>query len=308
MKKMIESQNVIHVAGNTWCLNTVASIPIYFIDDRNVILLDTGYSDDRSRPALMEFLEENELKVSTILGTHTHYDHVGNHNYLKTRYGSEIIMPELEAALGANYQMLSPVYWQYTRRELENGPLSILAVETDRTFENKDGKVVIEDREFGIISLPGHTPGHVGIITPDDVLYVGDAILSEEVLRTSRVLTSHDWEIDLESKERLKKEKHLAYILAHRGVYDEIDALIEANIKDKDSRTEALKKAFSERESWTIETAQSHLWKTWGMKTKSEFNQRIFSRNVYYAIKYLAQIGFMESYIVDGVVHYRASR
>ena len=157
MKKMIESQNVIHVAGNTWCLNTVASIPIYFIDDRNVILLDTGYSDDRSRPALMEFLEENELKVSAILGTHTHYDHVGNHNYLKTRYGSEIIMPELEAALGANYQMLSPVYWQYTRRELENGP-------------------------------------------------------------------------------------------------------------------------------------------------------RIFSRNVYYAIKYLAQIGFMESYIVDGVVHYRVSR
>ena len=47
-----------HIKGNTWCLVATAKIPFYFLDDRTVVLIDSGYPDERTRPHLDKVIEE----------------------------------------------------------------------------------------------------------------------------------------------------------------------------------------------------------------------------------------------------------
>lgn len=40
---------------------------------------------------------------------------------------------------------------------------------------------------FKILYTPGHSPAHICIMTPDDVFYVGDTLISYEVMKGSKL-------------------------------------------------------------------------------------------------------------------------
>ena len=298
------SINFIHVKGNTWCLKGTTNIPVYFLDKQNVVIFDSGYKDERTRPYLDALISEENLTVRSAIGSHAHYDHIGNHLYLKEKYGTEIILPELEAALAYNYMMFSPVYGQYAKKELQN-IFSEMTIKPDRVIPQESKTFDIDGRVFKVIDLKGHTPGHIGFITPDDVFYVADAIMGIDEIKASKLPTTLDWEEDLASKKKLLMEKHDKYILAHGGIYDEIESLVIANMKDREERVELVGNILKEQSEWSLESIQHKLWTEFNMTTKNPFNKRIYSRNVYYLVNYMVNIGVLESYPEDGIVYYR---
>ena len=124
-----------HILGNTWCLVLHVTIPVFFLNSREVILLDTGYAD-LDRPALLVALQEKNVTVRAVLGSHSHNDHNGSHAYFQKHHGAEIILQETEAAIVSDFPLVTAAYAPDTaeelRRELPH-PAYILAHRGVRT-------------------------------------------------------------------------------------------------------------------------------------------------------------------------------
>ena len=84
---------------------------------------------------------------------------------------------------------------------------------------------------FGILQLPGHTAGHIGVVTPDNVAYVGDCLLDRQQLDKAKLLSTMFIARDLESKAFLRETHYDAYILAHKEVVTDITALVDCNME-----------------------------------------------------------------------------
>ena len=70
------------IKGNTFCIDTgMTYIPFYKINDKEIILLDSGWIKERE--GIDRLLNENKFKVVGILCSHAHIDHIGNNTYLK---------------------------------------------------------------------------------------------------------------------------------------------------------------------------------------------------------------------------------
>ena len=72
--------------------------------------------------------------------------------------------------------------------------------------------------------------GHVCTVTPDNVCYAGDALLSQEML-TSKLPYCLSHQMGIESREKLRSFSWDYLIMAHRGVCPgtELDKLIDQN-------------------------------------------------------------------------------
>ena len=53
---------------------------------------------------------------------------------------------------------------------------------------------------LGILRTPGHAPDHICVITPDNVCFAGDALMTEDVLAEAMVPFVFDMADDLASK------------------------------------------------------------------------------------------------------------
>ena len=56
-----------------------------------------------------------------------------------------------------------------------------MVCKTDNMILDNQDKINMCGIEFKILHTPGHSPAHICIITPDDVTYLGDTLISYEV-------------------------------------------------------------------------------------------------------------------------------
>src|SRR5660397_119735 len=107
-----------------------------------------------------------------IRDSHGHVDHANSVVYLKSEFGSKVIMPEYEAcffdnprffiekvirAKSVNYEMMYP-----SQR-----------IKVDYVVK-KEEELILDDKKFKVERLPGHSFNHCGFSTPDNVIYLGD--------------------------------------------------------------------------------------------------------------------------------------
>lgn len=280
------------------------TIPVYFLNEREAVLLDSGYAEG-DREVLDRLLEERNVRVRAVLGSHSHNDHNGSHAYFQKAHGAEVILRDIEAAIVSDFSLLTVAYGPGTARELER-ELPWMLLRADRVFSALDTAVEVDGRSFGLIPLPGHTPGHTGIVTPDNVLYVGDAVLSRRILQAAKLPSTTDWARDIESKRRLQSMCYPWYVLAHSGIYREIDGLIEENITDKLRRAAQIHDWLRQREEWTHNDIEQLLWEKLGLHSRAALTQTVFQRNVRCAVEYLVQEGRLVRDFRDGTCRYRS--
>ena len=223
---------LVPVLGRTYTAEgATALLPVYFLAERDVVLIDTGYAK-LDRAALTHLIDDNGLRLRGIICSHAHFDHTGNVRYLQQRYGCPAAIQLIEAGISVN-----PDSYRANYVALTYGKSRQLFLEecftADVIIGPEDDHLDMAGARFGILQLPGHSAGHIGIVTPDGAAYLGDCLIDHDQIAAAKLPTSMFIARDLESKQRLHELDAPAYIVAHKQVLTEraaFDALIDENI------------------------------------------------------------------------------
>ena len=205
------------VCGSTCAaVGTTALLPVYKLNDREVVLMDTGYAK-LDRAALTGLIETQGWRVRAVLCSHAHFDHTGNVRYLQEKYGAQAAISLIEAGISVN-----PDSYRANYVALTYGKSREIFLEecftADRVIFPQDNHIDVCGARFGILPLPGHSAGHLGFVTPDGAAYIGDCLIDRREIAGAKLPTSMFIARDLESKESLRALDCPAYILAHRQV------------------------------------------------------------------------------------------
>lgn len=229
-----------HVYGNTYvCEGSTALIPLYRLNETDAVLLDTGYARlDRS--GLVHLLEQHHFTLRGVICSHAHFDHTGNVRYFQEKYGAKAAISLIEAGISVN-----PDSYRANYVALTYGKSRELFLEecftADTIIPPEAEHLDFCGARFGILPLPGHSAGHIGIVTPDGVAYVGDCLIDEQQIAEAKLPTSMYIAQDLKSKDSLRSLRCPAYIIAHKSVYTDIAPLIDRNIAFiREKQTEVL--------------------------------------------------------------------
>jgi len=206
-----------HVKGNTYYLDGRQLMPVYLVDDKNCIIMDPGRKPERV--GIDAMLAREGLNLAGVMVSHAHYDHVENASYLKNKYQCLVAMPRQDAEICRDRVGLRNHLYTFSPGLLRSEErLRDLICPTDRMIMPEETKLSFAGAEFDILHTPGHSPSHICIITPDDVCFAGDCLLSEENLRLTKMPFAFDLEEDMRSKRKLMETSHEVYLFAHQGV------------------------------------------------------------------------------------------
>jgi glyoxylase-like metal-dependent hydrolase (beta-lactamase superfamily II) len=165
--------------GDPLQIHTIVSMPfeentyvLWLPKSDEAIVVDPGLEPE----LILEFLEEQGLKVAAILNTHGHADHIAGNGPMKTAFPqAPLIIGKNEAVLLTDPQAnLSAPFG-----------LPIVSPPADRLVSEGD---VVEAAgiRLEVFDIPGHSPGHVVFLvrgTPCHVLG-GDVLFRGSVGRT----------------------------------------------------------------------------------------------------------------------------
>lgn len=284
--------------ADTWCIVTGSSrIPLYMPDRRNAVMIDSGLKDP-DRYGILALLEQEHIHVSALLASHFHRDHIGNHRVIKEKHGAVLYMSPFAAGICSNPQRPS-TFESSMLAIMRKTPTKFYA---DQLFDPEAASITAAGSRFELIALPGHAQEHTGIVTPDGVAYLGDTILSRDILHAIRIPYCTYCREDLESKTKARDLTYSCYILAHNSVTGSIRELAQENIDnmhDKINMVESFAGRYITLEALTAKVMEhthadaNSLVKVLGVK-----------RNVQVLVEYLQEAGRLDMRAKDGYIEY----
>ena len=128
------------------CLRDNYSYLIIDETNQNACVIDPS----ESKP-IINFVENNNIKLKYILNTHHHYDHIGGNLDLKNKYGSKIIA---------------------FKGDKDRIPEIDIFVEDNQTWKK-------DNFEANVYHIPGHTSGHIAFhFFKEKKIFTGDTLFS----------------------------------------------------------------------------------------------------------------------------------
>ena len=277
-----------HVLGRTWVAEaSTALLPIYRVTDADMILIDTGYAK-LDRAGLTALIEDSGFHLRGIICSHAHFDHSGNVRYLQQRCGAKAAAHIIEAGISVNPDAYRANYVALTYGKSREFFLEECFV-ADTIIGPEDDFLDFCGVRFGILQLPGHSAGHIGVVTPDNVAYVGDCLIDQQQIDSAKLPTSMFIARDLQSKEFLRRTQYDAYILAHKSVVTDIAPLVDSNIAFIHRKAEELLNDLTN--GMTFAQWISTFCQRENIRTKNELKFSIIERNFSNFVDWLTDEG-----------------
>ncbi len=277
-----------HVLGRTWVAEaSTALLPIYRVTDADMILIDTGYAK-LDRAGLTALIEDSGFHLRGIICSHAHFDHSGNVRYLQQRCGAKAAAHIIEAGISVNPDAYRANYVALTYGKSREFFLEECFV-ADTIIGPEDDFLDFCGVRFGILQLPGHSAGHIGVVTPDNVAYVGDCLIDQQQIDSAKLPTSMFIARDLQSKEFLRRTQYDAYILAHKSVVTDIAPLVDSNIAFIHRKAEELLNDLTD--GMTFAQWISTFCQRENIRTKNELKFSIIERNFSNFVDWLTDEG-----------------
>lgn len=288
------------VCGRTWYIEMPdAVIGCYRLEENNIILLDSG---SLAHGELEKWIEQQGFHVRAILNSHEHWDHVAANGYFQREHGAVIYMPKLEAAICATDLARKINHQPAILPEVRRFYQATAPYRVDVELGAEDGEIEVCGARFRVIHTPGHSIDHVVYITPDNVMYAGDVLMSPALVRQAKLTYAACHEIDLQSKEKLRRYDCAAYILAHGSVETEIASVIDENIAFVLGRAEDVYRMIERPMS--MEEIIRLSWRHFGLRPGGYYKNMEISNMIRALVHYLVSNDRLECRYCDGVDYY----
>ncbi len=139
---------------------------------RQAVVIDPGGGSDR----IIHRIETLGLKLSAILNTHGHFDHVMDAWTLKSKLGGEIYMNAKDIPIAEQSMVTMGGFFGMRQRSTP--------IEIDRDLREGD-TLTFGDIVLHVLETPGHTPGHLSFSMPAEKrVFVGDTLFAGSIGRT----------------------------------------------------------------------------------------------------------------------------
>ncbi|MGE5629615.1 MAG: MBL fold metallo-hydrolase [Caulobacteraceae bacterium] len=222
---------LVPVKGSTYYLDGAVKIGIIKNEKKPTasIIIDTGIDDDSGR-RIIKIMQENGMGPGVIINTHSHADHCGGNSIIKSRTGAKVYAPHFDRAI-IEYPELEAFYLYSANplSEMDTKFLKAKASKVDYILE--EGELEVEGIKLGILPLHGHTPAMIGVVTPDNVLFAGDAFFSQDILGKHGLPYFTDIGKTLETLEYIKGLDYDYFIPCHGDALQDPSDVIASNIQ-----------------------------------------------------------------------------
>jgi hydroxyacylglutathione hydrolase len=135
---------------------------------KEALVVDPGDEPDR----LLDFIDENHLKVKYIVCTHAHFDHIGALIDIKEAQGPKIVIHKDELFLYQNVNKQAAM-WGFSAKPLPEPDMFV----SDGDF------LELGSLRFEVFHTPGHSPGGI-CLYGEGILVTGDTLFAGSVGRT----------------------------------------------------------------------------------------------------------------------------
>jgi len=132
------------------------------------MVIDPGDEGEK----IIRLVEEKGYRVSKIVNTHGHFDHIGANGYVVKETGATLMMHKADLAVLQNARNHAQVYG-----------LSVSPSPEPKTFLEQGDTFQVGDCHFSVFHIPGHSPGGICLLGSGH-LFVGDSLFAGSIGRT----------------------------------------------------------------------------------------------------------------------------
>ena len=161
----------------------------YVITDefKNAVIIDPGCYYKAEQNELDSYVLKNNLKLKSILHTHSHLDHMFGTAYLVHKYNLDLWICKEDLVTYQSYEKVCEVY---------GVPITFSPNPTPKFFDLKQ-LIQIDGIKFEILYVPGHSPGHVAFYNKENNFLInGDCLFENSIGRTDLPGGNHQQLID----------------------------------------------------------------------------------------------------------------
>ncbi|MHA1209303.1 MAG: MBL fold metallo-hydrolase [Candidatus Freyarchaeota archaeon] len=279
------------VLGNIYVFTLSLPFPatpelsVYYLDEGEPAVIDTGLGDQRSMRIFSSELREigRDLRdVEVIINSHEHVEHFGGNRKIKEASGACVVASHKAAPAIENYHQhilslkknLSHLDFEPEMKQMINRYLdfNLLIDESKVEKRVRDGDTISLDG-FGlrVVETPGHARGHICLYDEDrKILFSGDHVIGTGTtfvgygwreLLTMSMTTILDSEADepdnislyIESLEKLQSLDLELILPAHGPPITEPHKKLREDTQRKLSREQAFLRVLEKRREMTLE-------------------------------------------------------
>jgi hydroxyacylglutathione hydrolase len=160
---------------------------IIYDETKDCIIVDPGCSTVEEEQKLSNFITEQGLRVTHLINTHCHVDHIVGNAYVKRTYAVPLAIHPEEVFMLQWSPRYAPQY----------GIAYCEPVVADLFLQAGD-KVQVGNSQLQVLHVPGHSPGHIALYSAaEQFCLVGDVLFKNYIGRTD--LPGGDYEVLMHS-------------------------------------------------------------------------------------------------------------
>ncbi len=219
------------LSERTFCIAGPANVGGVILEESRVALIDSG-TDEKYAKKIYDLLSDYRFKVTCILNTHAHADHIGGNSFFSEKCGCRIMASTLEAPTIRQPLIQSAVLFAGAPIQDLMNRFIMANPSPAEVFSSNELK--LDDLNIQILDLPGHSVNQKGFLV-DGVAFVADTLFPDTFFRKQRLPFNYDPHAHLQTLEKLRTISAKIFVGGHFGPTDNIATMINNNLSHVES-------------------------------------------------------------------------